>query len=97
MLDADSGDSATVRATYFIDPAGIVRALTWYPMTNGRSVEEMLRLLAALQATDATGDSTLAEWRPGAPLLRAPPLTVEDARDRPSDKTSPWYFRRASK
>ena len=93
MLDSDSGDSATVRATYFIDPGGIVRALTWYPMTNGRSVEEMLRLLAALQATDATGESTPAEWRPGEPLLAPPPLTLEDARRRARDTTSSWAYR----
>jgi peroxiredoxin (alkyl hydroperoxide reductase subunit C) len=95
MLDADSGDSAAVRATYFIDPNGIVRALIWYPMTNGRSVEEMIRLLAALQATDASGHSTPAEWRPGDGLLRTPPLTTMEARERSREKGSPWYYREA--
>lgn len=97
MLDADSGDSAAVRATYFIDPEGIIRALTWYPMTNGRSVEEMLRLVAALQATDATGDSTPAEWCPGDPLLLTPPATLADARERARDTASPWYYRGAAR
>ena len=95
MLDAASGDSAAVRATYFIDPAGVIRALTWYPMTNGRSVEEMLRLLAALQATDASGDLTPEGWQVGEPLLQAAPLTVSDARAALGGST-PWYYRTAS-
>ena len=94
MLDAASGDSAAVRATYFIDPAGIIRALTWYPMTNGRSVEEMLRLLAALQATDESGDSTPEGWQPGEPLLQTAPMTIADARAAQGAK-SPWYYRTA--
>lgn len=96
MLDAASGDSAAVRATYFIDPEGIVRALTWYPMTNGRSVEEMLRLLAALQATDATGHSTPEGWRPGDALLRNAPLTGPAARDAAQaaqGEAALWYYR----
>ncbi|MDG2522930.1 peroxiredoxin [Caulobacter segnis] len=73
-------DSASVRATYFIDPKGIIRALTWYPMTNGRSVEEMLRLLAALQATDKEGGLTPEGWRPGEALISPAPVTLEAAR-----------------
>ncbi|WP_300578662.1 peroxiredoxin [Phenylobacterium sp.] len=94
MLDANSGDSSTVRATYFIDPQGIIRALSCYPMTNGRSVEEMLRLLAALQATDRTGDSTPEGWTPGHPMLKAPPLTAPQARDIGGE--GPWYYREAA-
>ncbi len=93
MLDAESGDSAAVRATYFIDPEGIIRALTWYPMTNGRSVEEMLRLLAALQATDMTGNSTPAGWKPGEDLLKPAPLTAAEARERTDHSATPWYYR----
>jgi peroxiredoxin (alkyl hydroperoxide reductase subunit C) len=96
MLDADSGDSSTVRATYFIDPQGIVRALNWYPMTNGRSVEEILRLLAALQATDASGDTTPEGWRPGDPLLIPAPLDMKLARCAAKvTPQSPWDYRQA--
>ncbi|MES3030593.1 MAG: peroxiredoxin [Pseudomonadota bacterium] len=95
MLDAASGDSAAVRATYFIDPTGLVRALTWYPMTNGRSVEEMLRLLAALQATDESGDSTPEGWQVGDPLLKPAPLTLTEARDAKAGAPT-WYYQAAS-
>ncbi|WP_025813177.1 peroxiredoxin, partial [Komagataeibacter kakiaceti] len=52
MLDPTAQNSATVRATYVIDPAGTIRALLWYPMTVGRSVDELLRLVAALRRSD---------------------------------------------
>lgn len=69
MLDETAQDSAAVRANYFIDPAGIIRAMSWYPMNVGRSVEEMLRLTAALQQT-ATGECLTPEgWKPGGDVL----------------------------
>src|SRR5271156_1726806 len=48
MIHPDAGDSSTVRATFCIDPEGLIRALTWYPMSTGRRVAEILRLVAAL-------------------------------------------------
>ena len=54
MIDETSQDSAAIRSTYFIDPDGVVRAITSYPHNVGRSVEEMLRMVAALQALRGT-------------------------------------------
>jgi peroxiredoxin (alkyl hydroperoxide reductase subunit C) len=73
MMGPASHDSATVRATYFIDPDGVIRAMTWYPLNVGRSVAEMLRMVAALQRT-ADQDVLAPEgWSPGDDLLIAPP------------------------
>ncbi|WP_043458997.1 peroxiredoxin [Gluconacetobacter diazotrophicus] len=78
MLDAAARDSATVRATYFIDPAGIVRATTSYPVSTGRSVAEMLRLVAALQRA-AVGDVLTPEgWEPGADIVLPTIATADD-------------------
>ena len=79
MVDADSPDSATVRATFVIDPDGIARAISWYPMTVGRSVEELLRLVTALQATDREHASTPAGWTAGEPLLEPAAVTLDEA------------------
>ena len=49
MIHAGARDSSTVRATFVIDPDGIIRAMIWYPMSTGRSIEEILRLVTALQ------------------------------------------------
>ena len=85
MIPPDAADSSAVRATFFIDPEGVIRAMTWYPLNVGRSVDEMLRMVAALQRT--AGDDVLAPegWRPGDDLLLTPPqdqqavLTGDDA------------------
>ncbi len=73
MIEPHSDDSSAVRATYFIDPDGVIRAMTWYPLNVGRSVDEMLRMVAALQRT--ADDKVLAPegWRPGQDLLATPP------------------------
>ena len=55
MIHPADTDTSTVRATFLIDPAGIVRLLSYYPLSNGRDVGEVLRALAALQETDASG------------------------------------------
>ncbi len=92
MLDETTPDSATMRASFFIDPQGIIRAITWYPHNVGRSVEETLRLLAALQATYA-GDALAPEgWRPGQGLL-APPAASLDGMEEGGN----WFCRPADR
>lgn len=79
MLDESAQDSSAMRASYFIDPQGVVRAMTWYPLTVGRSVAEMLRLATALQRT-ASGELMTPEgWRPGDDLLLPPLKTMTEA------------------
>ena len=69
MLDEGATDTAGMRATYFIDPEGIIRAITYYPLTIGRSVDEILRMVAALQATYSGARLAPADWRQKQPLL----------------------------
>lgn len=78
VADGDA-DSSTVRSSFFIDPDGVVRAITCYPANIGRSVSEMLRVLDALQAADRTGHLAPAEWQPGEPLLESAVATDLDA------------------
>ncbi len=91
MLDESARDSSAMRATYYIDPQGVVRALTWYPLTVGRSVEEMLRLATALQRA-ASGDVMTPEgWTPGADLLLPP--TSDAAAALAPGATNSWFYR----
>jgi len=92
MVDAGSSDSATVRATFVIDPKGFVRAISWYPMNIGRSVEELLRLVTALQASEREGASTPAGWSPGEPLLEPAATTLDEA-IADGEGGGAWYFR----
>lgn len=95
MLPSGSTSSATVRTTFVIDPEGIVRALVAYPLTVGRSVAEILRLVQALQACDASDVSTPEGWRPGDQVLVNPPLTSDEL-DQPSRTGQDWYYRLGS-
>lgn len=73
MIEPDAPDSSAVRATYFIDPEGVIRAMTWYPLNVGRSVDEMLRMVAALQRTAGSDALAPEGWRPGDDLLATAP------------------------
>ncbi|WP_296719847.1 peroxiredoxin [Erythrobacter sp.] len=78
MVSAQDNDSATVRTTFFIDPAGIIRAMTCYPANLGRSVPEMLRILDGLQAIDARGALAPANWQPGEAMLSPPSQDLDE-------------------
>jgi peroxiredoxin (alkyl hydroperoxide reductase subunit C) len=90
MIDENASDSAAVRASYFIDPEGVIRALTWYPMNVGRSVEEMVRLLAALQRTAREDVMTPEGWQPGGELLLPPAQVVSAALE---SEPPGWFYR----
>ena len=90
MIAPEDSDSAGVRASLFIDPDGVVRTITHYPMSIGRSVPEMLRIVAALQRT--TGGDVLApaDWQPGAALLM-PAVQAQDGLQ--EGLGGPWFCR----
>jgi len=77
MVAPNDNDSATVRTTFFIDPQGIIRAMTCYPASVGRSTPEMLRTLDALQAVDNGPVLAPANWMPGDPLLSQPTASLD--------------------
>ncbi|WP_400768539.1 peroxiredoxin [Methylosinus sporium] len=91
MLDETARDSSAMRATYYIDPQGVVRALTWYPLTVGRSVEEMLRLVTALKKAASGEVMTPEGWTPGGDLLLPPTNAAEDALA--PGATDSWFYR----
>lgn len=92
MVSADAADASAVRSTYFIDPDGVVRAITSYPYNVGRSVDEMLRVLTALRATGESGQLAPEGWQPGDPLFDPPSADLDRvlAADEPAD----WFYRR---
>jgi peroxiredoxin (alkyl hydroperoxide reductase subunit C) len=73
MIDEASTDAMAMRTAFFIDPVGVVRAITSYPHNVGRSADEMLRLVAALKAVEDGKGFAPEGWRPGDALLAPPP------------------------
>ncbi|MCI4441281.1 peroxiredoxin [Tibeticola sp.] len=94
MVHPGAADTQAVRATFFIDPNGILRAMVYYPMSNGRSIPEFIRLLSAMQTSDKHGVATPEGWTPGCEVIVPPPKTDADAAKRASEgyKTVDWYF-----
>lgn len=95
MIHPGASATTTVRAVFVIDPKQVIRALVYYPMQAGRNIDELLRLVTALQTVDANGVSTPVNWRPGEPVVVPAPATTEAARARTSNgeglNVIDWY------
>jgi peroxiredoxin 2/4 len=97
MLHPGASTTATVRAVFVIDPQGILRAMLYYPLTTGRPLPELLRLVDALQTTDALGVSTPACWLPGEQVVVPAPATAQALADEEARRDQydyrRWYLR----
>ena len=95
MIHPGAADTSAVRATFLIDPNGILRAMVYYPMSNGRSIAEFLRLLQAVQTSDAHKVATPEGWQPGDKVIVPPPATAAEAQarlDQRQYECVDWYF-----
>lgn len=82
MMMPGESRTETSRCVFAIDPNGIVRAMIYYPLTTGRNMHEILRLVDALQTTDANKVATPANWTPGDAVVIPAPMTSEAADQR---------------
>ncbi|MBN1852038.1 MAG: peroxiredoxin, partial [Pirellulales bacterium] len=82
MLQPGASSTQAVRAVFIIDPKGIVRAILYYPLSNGRNMDEIMRLLIAMQTSDEHGIATPANWQPGDDAIVPPPGSCGAAKDR---------------
>lgn len=87
MIHPGASSTATVRSVFVIDPHLVLKAVLHYPMEVGRSVDELLRLVEALQATAGTERVTPEGWRQGGALLGGAPATEKEA----TDAGPNWY------
>ncbi len=94
MIHPGAGDTSAIRATFFIDPKSVLRAMVYYPMSNGRSIAEFVRVLKALQHSDKSGFATPENWQPGENCIVPPPKTVSEAEARMHSEhnVTDWYF-----
>lgn len=87
----------TIRAVFIIDPEGVIRTILYYPMSTGRNLPEIKRIILALQKHDEDNVSTPANWQPGDRVVMGAPLTLEDAENRMAlededVKVYDWYL-----
>lgn len=94
MIMPGASDTSAVRTTFLIDPEGVLRAMVYYPMSNGRSIAEFLRLLKAMQTSDQYKVATPEGWQPCDKVIVPPPATVEEANARLAEgyECVDWYF-----
>lgn len=84
MVMPGESKTETSRCVFVIDPRGVLRAMIYYPLTTGRNMDEIVRLVDALQMADANQVATPANWRPGDKVIIPTPPTVEVAAERVS-------------
>lgn len=94
MIQPGASTTAAVRAVFIIDPDGMLRAMVYYPLSAGRNMDEILRLVDALQLNTTAGVATPANWRPGDDVIVPAPTTTEGAAARMDEglNTVDWYF-----
>ncbi|MCD4735425.1 MAG: peroxiredoxin [Bacteroidales bacterium] len=73
MIHPHIDSDKTVRSVFVIDPAGMVRAIMYYPISTGRNTDELIRLVQALQVTDEYDVATPSCWKPGDDVFIPPP------------------------
>lgn len=98
MIHPSDSSTATVRTVFFIDDKGVIRAMIYYPLSLGRSVPELLRVIDALQFNAQEKLATPANWEPGRPAVYPAPTTqaamdqrVKEDTGKPNLKT--WWLK----
>ncbi len=87
MLQPNESETAAVRAVFFIDPERKVRLIMYYPLNVGRNMDEILRVLEALQVSDKYKVALPLDWKRGEKVIVPPPKTLDELEERLADET----------
>ena len=91
MVQPNASTTQAVRAVFVIDPKAKVRAVIYYPLSNGRNMDEIKRLILAMQKSDKDGVATPANWQPGDDVIIPPPGSCGTAKERVESKEEGKY------
>ncbi len=95
MIQPNEDNTKAVRAVFFVDPKGIIRAIIYYPLSLGRNFDELYRALIAMQTSDEFGVATPADWQPGDDVIISPAGSCGTAKERMEDSDidcKDWFF-----
>ncbi|MGV6803162.1 MAG: peroxiredoxin [Ruegeria sp.] len=81
MIHPSESETAAVRSVFIIDPDKKLRLTMTYPMSVGRNFEEILRVIDALQTSDAKCVALPADWVPGGAAIIPPSIPNEKAKE----------------
>ncbi len=104
MIQPNQSNTQAVRAVFIIDPKGIIRTILYYPLSTGRNMDEIKRIILALQKADKDNIATPADWRPGDDVIVPTAGSCGTAKERMESNDSNQYcldwfmcFRRENK
>jgi len=97
MIQPNESSTKAVRAVFFIDPKGIIRAMIYYPLSLGRNFKELKRVIIGLQTADKHAIALPADWQPGEDVIVPPANSCGAAADRMAGKDEgvyckDWFF-----
>ncbi len=96
MIQPGESSTKAVRAVFFVDPKGIIRAIIYYPLSLGRNFDELYRALIAMQTADTFNVATPADWQPGDDVIVPTAGSCGMARERMTGKEDitchDWFF-----
>jgi peroxiredoxin 2/4 len=97
MIQPGESNTKAVRAVFFIDPIGKIRAMIYYPLSLGRNFDELKRVIIALQTADKFSIATPADWQPGDDVIIPTAGSCGVAKDRVDGKNEgmtcyDWFF-----
>ncbi len=84
LIDHGNDEGVALRGLFVLDDKHVVRHVTINDLPIGRSVDEVLRVVQAMQFADQHGEVCPADWRPGKDTMKANP------------KDSKAYFKKAA-
>ncbi|WP_331681687.1 peroxiredoxin [Romboutsia sp.] len=82
MISEPMSNTSTIRSVFIIDDKQILRTILYYPLTTGRNIPEILRIIEALQTSDRDNVVTPANWFPGMPVILPYPKTYKELKNR---------------
>jgi peroxiredoxin 2/4 len=82
MVQPNASTTQAVRAVFIIDPESKIRAVIYYPLSAGRNMQEIKRLVTCLQKNDAEKVATPANWQPGDEVIIPAPSTMKALKER---------------
>ena len=82
MIADSISTKETVRNVFIIDPEQKVRTILIYPLTIGRFIPEIIRIVQALQMHDCSKGVIPADWMPGQQIILPIPKTYEELKTR---------------
>ncbi len=80
MMHPNIIDTMTLRDTFIINPSKMLMLRLTYPVCVGRNINELIRVIDALQVTAQKPIATPANWEKGDACVLLPSVSEEEAK-----------------